>query len=112
VPSDRPNGPQRPRRPAERPRAAPRPWRRLALALAVVAAVVILVWSAGEHGEPGPARAVAQAQAPRGPQFFGQVKVDDIITKLLDQVKTSRAVVLEFMEEFAEAAAEMSELTK
>jgi hypothetical protein len=78
VPSDRPNGPKRPRRPTERPRAAPRPWRRLALALAVVAAVVILVWSAGEHGEPGPARAVAQAQAPRGPQFFGQVKVDDL----------------------------------
>jgi hypothetical protein len=78
VPSDRPNGPRRPRRPAERPRAAPRPWRRLALALAVVAAVVILVWSAGEHGEAGPARAVAQAPAPRGPQFFGQVRVDDL----------------------------------
>jgi hypothetical protein len=30
---------------------------------------------------------------------------------LLDQVKTSRAVVREFMEEFAEAAAEMGELT-
>ena len=79
MPSDRPNGPRRPRRPTERPRAAPRPWRRLALALAVVAVVVVLVWSAGEHGESGPARAVAQAPAPapRGPQFFGQVRVDD-----------------------------------
>lgn len=48
------------------------------LALAVVAAVVMLVWSAGEHGEPGPVHAVAQAPAPRGPQFFGQVRVDDL----------------------------------
>jgi hypothetical protein len=30
---------------------------------------------------------------------------------LLDQVKTSRAVVREFMEEFAEAAADMAQLT-
>jgi hypothetical protein len=30
---------------------------------------------------------------------------------MLDQVKTSRAVVLEFMEEFAAAAADMAQLT-
>jgi hypothetical protein len=78
VPSDRPNGPRHPRRPTERPRAAPRPWRRLALALVAVAVVVMLVWSAGEHGESGPARAVAQAETARGPQFHGQVRGDDL----------------------------------
>jgi hypothetical protein len=78
VPSDRPDGPRRPRRPTERPRAAPQPWRRLALALAVVAVVVVLVWRVGGQGEPGPPRAVAQASAPRGAQFFGQVRVEDL----------------------------------
>jgi NAD(P)H-dependent flavin oxidoreductase YrpB (nitropropane dioxygenase family) len=49
----------------------------------------------------------------------GNRKAEDLVTYyvgqgvgLLDQVKTSRAVVREFMEEFAEAAAQMSELTQ
>ena len=75
MPSDRPNGP---RRPVERPRAAPRSWHRLALALAAVAVVVVLVWSGIEHGKPAPAVASAQAPAPRGPQFFGPVRGGDL----------------------------------
>ena len=61
-----------------------------------------------------PALRRAEHEASRGNR-----KAEDLVTYyvgqgvgLLDQVKTSRAVVLEFMEEFAEAAAEMSELTK
>ena len=61
-----------------------------------------------------PALRRAEHEASRGNR-----KAEDLVTYyvgqgvgLLDQVKTSRAVVREFMEEFAEAAAEMSELTK
>jgi NAD(P)H-dependent flavin oxidoreductase YrpB (nitropropane dioxygenase family) len=61
-----------------------------------------------------PALRRAEHEASRGNR-----KAEDLVTYyvgqgvgLLDQVKTSRAVVLEFMEEFAEAAAEMSALTE
>jgi NAD(P)H-dependent flavin oxidoreductase YrpB (nitropropane dioxygenase family) len=61
-----------------------------------------------------PALRRAEHEASRGNR-----KAEDLVTYyvgqgvgLLDQVKTSRAVVLEFMEEIAEAAAQMSELTK
>ena len=61
-----------------------------------------------------PALRRAEHEASRGNR-----KAEDLVTYyvgqgvgLLDQVKTSRAVVLEFMEEFAEAAAAMSELTQ
>ena len=81
-------------------------------------------WSAPESPGPlpmplqlflsEPALRRAEHEASRGNR-----KAEDLVTYyvgqgvgLLDQVKTSRAVVLEFMEEFAEAAAEMSELTK
>jgi NAD(P)H-dependent flavin oxidoreductase YrpB (nitropropane dioxygenase family) len=60
-----------------------------------------------------PALRRAEHEASRGNR-----KAEDLVTYyvgqgvgLLDQVKTSRAVVLEFMEEFAEAAAEMAQLT-
>jgi len=61
-----------------------------------------------------PALRRAEHEASRGNR-----KAEDLVTYyvgqgvgLLDQVKTSKAVVREFMEEFAEAAAEMAELTK
>jgi NAD(P)H-dependent flavin oxidoreductase YrpB (nitropropane dioxygenase family) len=61
-----------------------------------------------------PALRRAEYEASRGNR-----KAEDLVTYyvgqgvgLLDQVKTSRAVVLEFMEEFAEAAAEMAQLTR
>ena len=61
-----------------------------------------------------PALRRAEHEASRGNR-----KAEDLVTYyvgqgvgLLDQVKTSRAVVLEFMEEFAEAAAEMAQLTQ
>jgi NAD(P)H-dependent flavin oxidoreductase YrpB (nitropropane dioxygenase family) len=61
-----------------------------------------------------PALRRAEHEASRGNR-----KAEDLVTYyvgqgvgLLDQVKTSRAVVREFMEEFAEAAAEMSQLTQ
>jgi NAD(P)H-dependent flavin oxidoreductase YrpB (nitropropane dioxygenase family) len=61
-----------------------------------------------------PALRRAEHEASRGNR-----KAEDLVTYyvgqgvgLLDQVKTSRAVVLEFMEEFAEAAAQVSELTQ
>nr|WP_307727348.1 choice-of-anchor X domain-containing protein [Telluria mixta] len=38
----------------------------------------MLVWSAMDHGAPVPAAAVAQAPAPRGPHFFGQVQATDL----------------------------------
>jgi NAD(P)H-dependent flavin oxidoreductase YrpB (nitropropane dioxygenase family) len=60
-----------------------------------------------------PALRRAEHEASRGNR-----KAEDLVTYyvgqgvgLLDQVKTSRAVVREFMEEFAEAAAEMAQLT-
>ena len=60
-----------------------------------------------------PALRRAEHEASRGNR-----KAEDLVTYyvgqgvgLLDQVKTSKAVVLEFMEEFAEAAAEMAQLT-
>jgi NAD(P)H-dependent flavin oxidoreductase YrpB (nitropropane dioxygenase family) len=59
-----------------------------------------------------PALRRAEQEASRGNR-----KAEDLVTYyvgqgvgLLDQVKTSRAVVREFMEEFAEAAAEMTQL--
>jgi NAD(P)H-dependent flavin oxidoreductase YrpB (nitropropane dioxygenase family) len=61
-----------------------------------------------------PALRRAEHEASRGNR-----KAEDLVTYyvgqgvgLLDQVKTSRAVVREFMEEFAEAAAEMGQLTQ
>jgi NAD(P)H-dependent flavin oxidoreductase YrpB (nitropropane dioxygenase family) len=61
-----------------------------------------------------PALRRAEHEASRGNR-----KAEDLVTYyvgqgvgLLDQVKTSKAVVREFMEEFAEAAAEMAELTR
>lgn len=61
-----------------------------------------------------PALRRAEHEASRGNR-----KAEDLVTYyvgqgvgLLDQVKTSRAVVREFMEEFAEAAAEMRQLTQ
>jgi NAD(P)H-dependent flavin oxidoreductase YrpB (nitropropane dioxygenase family) len=61
-----------------------------------------------------PALRRAEHEASRGNR-----KAEDLVTYyvgqgvgLLDQVKTSRAVVREFMEEFAEAAAEMAQLTQ
>jgi NAD(P)H-dependent flavin oxidoreductase YrpB (nitropropane dioxygenase family) len=61
-----------------------------------------------------PALRRAEHEASRGNR-----KAEDLVTYyvgqgvgLLDQVKTSRAVVREFMEEFAEAAAEMRQLTE
>ena len=61
-----------------------------------------------------PALRRAEHEASRGNR-----KAEDLVTYyvgqgvgLLDQVKTSKAVVLEFMEEFAEAAAEMAQLTE
>ena len=61
-----------------------------------------------------PALRGAEHEASRGNR-----KAEDLVTYyvgqgvgLLDQVKTSKAVVREFMEEFAEAAAEMAELTR
>jgi NAD(P)H-dependent flavin oxidoreductase YrpB (nitropropane dioxygenase family) len=61
-----------------------------------------------------PALRRAEHEASRGNR-----KAEDLVTYyvgqgvgLLDQVKTSRAVVREFMEEFAEAAAEMAQLTE
>jgi NAD(P)H-dependent flavin oxidoreductase YrpB (nitropropane dioxygenase family) len=61
-----------------------------------------------------PALRRAEHEASRGNR-----KAEDLVTYyvgqgvgLLDQVKTSRAVVREFMEEFAEAAAEMTQLTQ
>jgi NAD(P)H-dependent flavin oxidoreductase YrpB (nitropropane dioxygenase family) len=61
-----------------------------------------------------PALRRAEYEASRGNR-----KAEDLVTYyvgqgvgLLDQVKTSRAVVREFMEEFAEAAAEMAQLTQ
>jgi NAD(P)H-dependent flavin oxidoreductase YrpB (nitropropane dioxygenase family) len=60
-----------------------------------------------------PALRRAEHEASRGNR-----KAEDLVTYyvgqgvgLLDQVKTSRAVVREFMEDFAEAAAEMAQLT-
>jgi NAD(P)H-dependent flavin oxidoreductase YrpB (nitropropane dioxygenase family) len=60
-----------------------------------------------------PALRRAEHEASRGNR-----QAEDLVTYyvgqgvgLLDQVKTSRAVVREFMEEFAEAAAEMAQLT-
>jgi NAD(P)H-dependent flavin oxidoreductase YrpB (nitropropane dioxygenase family) len=61
-----------------------------------------------------PALRRAEHEASRGNR-----KAEDLVTYyvgqgvgLLDQVKTSRAVVREFMEEFAEAAADMAHLTQ
>jgi NAD(P)H-dependent flavin oxidoreductase YrpB (nitropropane dioxygenase family) len=61
-----------------------------------------------------PALRRAEHEASRGNR-----KAEDLVTYyvgqgvgLLDQVKTSRAVVREFMEEFSEAAAEMAQLTQ
>jgi hypothetical protein len=66
-------------KPKRRPAAAPKPrLRRLALAAAVVAVIGLLVWSAMDHGAPAPAATVAQAPAPRGPHFFGQVRATDL----------------------------------
>jgi NAD(P)H-dependent flavin oxidoreductase YrpB (nitropropane dioxygenase family) len=60
-----------------------------------------------------PALRRAEHEASRGNR-----KAEDLVTYyvgqgvgMLDQVKTSRAVVREFMEEFAEAAADMAQLT-
>jgi hypothetical protein len=73
VPSSRNDKPKR------RPAAAPKPrLRRLALATAAVAVIGLLVWSAMDHGAPAPAATVAQAPAPRGPHFFGQVRATDL----------------------------------
>jgi hypothetical protein len=66
-------------KPKRRPAAAPKPrLRRLALAAAAVAVIGLLVWSAMDHGAPAPAATVAQAPAPRGPHFFGQVQASDL----------------------------------
>lgn len=66
-------------KPRRRPAAAPKPrLRRLALAAAAVAVIGLLVWSAMDHGAPAPVVGVAQAPAPRGPQFFGKVQASDL----------------------------------
>jgi hypothetical protein len=51
--------------------------RRLALVSAAVAVVAVLVWSAMDH-EGAPVTAAAQAPAPHGPQFFGQVQAESL----------------------------------
>ncbi len=66
-------------KPKRRPAAAPKPrLRRLALATAGIAVIGVLVWSAMDHGASAPAATVAQAPAPRGPHFFGQVQASDL----------------------------------
>ena len=52
--------------------------RRLALASAAVAVVAVLVWSVMDHDGVVPVVAAAQAPAPRGPQFFGQVQAGSL----------------------------------
>jgi hypothetical protein len=52
--------------------------RRLLLASAAVAVVAVLVWSAMDHDGAAPVTTAAQAPAPRGPQFFGQVQAGSL----------------------------------
>jgi len=52
--------------------------RRLVLASAAVTVVAVLVWSAMDHDGAAPVIKAAQAPAPRGPQFFGQVQAGSL----------------------------------